>query len=572
MQAPAAISVVRGNDMVCEFANLPFQQLVGNDRLLIGKPLLEAIPDLDANLNDILKRAYQGDRFVGREYPITLDWDNNNQPYRKFMNFVYEPLRQADGTVDGVVSFAYDVTEQVEARRTVEERESQLRTALAEAEAAQRRLAFLAQASAELNLAFDYETALRRVARLAVPTLADCCLFDVIAEDGTTKRVAWAHGDPAQQERFDQSTQFAPPLTAINNPIARTLASGTTELKSGITDVWLQQIAVSPQHFQYMRSLRFHSMLNVPVISRGRMIGALTFCLIDPERQYSEVDRELAEELARRAALTIENARLYAAEQQARAEAEAAVRTRDEFLSVASHELKTPITSVRGYAQLLLNQLAKGRQPEPQRVERSLNTITQQADKLARFIDQMLDVSRIASNRLVLQRERMDVGQLVAEIVNTVQQTTRTHELQVHIDGDTHADVDPLRLEQVITNLVTNAIKYSPEGGPITISVRRETSSSILIVVADNGIGIPVEHRPHIFERFYQAHGRGHFGGMGLGLSISQHIVLLHGGRLHAEFPDAGGTRMVIVLPVDKNELIDAQSQLDSWQIASKHN
>ncbi len=569
MQAPAAISVVRGPDMNYELANPSFQQLVGSNRPLVGKPLLEAMPDVDGGLHDILKRAYMGERFVGHEYPITLDWDYNNQPYQKFMNFVYEPLRQDDGTIDGVISFAYDVTDQVQARRTVEQREDQLRAALADAEAAQRRLAFLAAASAELNMVFDYETVLGRIAQLAVPTLADWCFFDVITDDGLTKRVAWAHVDPALQAQFDQVTQFAPPLTALNNPIARTLAHGTTEIKTGITDEWLQQIATSSQHYQYMRSLQFHTMLNVPVISRERMIGALTFCLIDPQRQYTAVDRELAEELARRAALTIENARLYAAEQQARAEAETAVRVRDEFLSVASHELKTPVTSMRGYASLLLNQLSKGREPDPQRLERALNTITQQSDKLTCFIDQLLDVSRIASNRLVLHREHTNVGHLVREIVNTLQQTTHQHELHIQIEGDTQAYVDPLRLEQVITNLVTNAIKYSPSGGPVKIDVQRNTLSTLRITVTDYGIGIPVEHRAHIFERFYQAHGQGYFGGMGLGLSISQHIVLLHGGRLEAEFPEAGGTRMVVVLPVDGNGLSDEQAEQTDWQIAN---
>lgn len=550
MQAPAAIAVLRGPDMVFELANAPYRHLIGVDRPLDGKSLLQAVPEFEPSHYQILQDVYaNGDRFVGHAFPVTLKWEGRDQPFEKYIDFVYEPLRDPDGRVNGIMAFGYEVTDQVVARRAIESNEARLRAALTEAQAARRRLQFLAEASAELNLVVDYETALRRVAQLAVPTLADSCLFDVLENDGIAKRIAWAHRDPARQALFDQVPQYAPPLTAQHNPIVRTLTRGTTELKIGVDDAWLQQIAISPEHFRYMRELGFHTMLNVPVISRGHMIGALTFCLIDRERQYTAADRELAEELARRAALTIENARLYAAEQRARAEAEAAVRVRDEFLSVAAHELKTPITSMRGYAQLLLGQLAKGRAPDSDRLERALDAINQQSDKLARFIDQLLDVSRIASGRLVLHRQPTNVGDVVRDIAATMQQTTHQHALRVHVSGDTRAFVDPLRLEQVITNLVTNAIKYSPEGGPVAIEVDRPDDATLRICVTDRGVGIPPEHRERIWERFYQAHGAGYFGGMGLGLSISQHIVQLHGGRLRAEFPPTGGTRMVITLP-----------------------
>jgi PAS domain S-box-containing protein len=698
MQAPAGIAMLRGPSMIFELANAPYRQLVGRTRPLDGKPLLEAIPELDPEIVAILQRVYAtGERFIGTEYPVVLDWDLHEQPYEKFITFVYEPIRTVQGQIEGILAFAYDVTEHVLARRRVEESETRLRAALAEAEAAQRRLAFLAEASATLTSLTDYRDMLQHVARLAVPTLADFCFFDLLHEDGALQRVAWAHGDPAQRAFMNQTSRYAPPSSDWPHPITAALTTGRTVVVDEVTDDWLRQIAVSPAHLQFLRALDFHAYIVVPVIARDHTIGALSFCLIDHTRQYAAADRELAEELARRAALAIENARLYEAEQRsrieaeqrlaeltaivdsipdavyvgtaesitrsnqqalemlgydspddlhhsigeladqiqvryastgkpvpvddqvfsralegeravnevlvrnrktgedrvvrsaaapirhdgqiigavaintditerkqaeveraqmlareqaARAEAEAAVQIRDEFLSVAAHELKTPVTSMRGYAQVLLRRLAKGQPLEPERVQRALDAIDQQSEKLTRFVDQLLDISRISAGRLTLNLQPTDLGRLAADVAADLQQTTQRHRFIVEVDHVGVAQVDPLRLEQVLTNLITNAVKYSPEGGPVMIRAARPSADLVQIVVTDQGIGIPPEHRPYIFDRFYQAHGSGYFGGLGLGLSISQQIVQLHGGRLEAEFPDDGGTRLVISLPV----------------------
>ncbi|MBV9791758.1 MAG: PAS domain-containing protein [Chloroflexi bacterium] len=676
-QIPAAICVLRGPHYVFELANQSYHQLVGADRPLEGHTLLEALPEVAPEIRTILHRVYTtGERFVGEEYPVNLDWDYNGRPYVKYLNFVYAPLRDTSAAVDGILAFAYDVTDQVLARQ---------------------RLALLAEVSATLTSLLDYETTLRSVAQLAVPALADFCFFDVVREGEIIERVAWAHNDPAQQAYFDQVWLYTPPETSANHPVARVISGGVTEFVPEVDDAWLQQIAISDEHLQFIRDLNFHAIMFVPVVARERKIGALTLALVNPYRHYTAADRELAEELARRAALAIENARLYAAEQRqradaerrlavlaavinsipdavyignaggitmcnqpalsmlgfdsldelnhdvsflaeqlhnrdaftgqrlsveeeafstalrgqpkvnevivrhrqtgedrivrsaaapirhngqilgavavnsditerrqeeierlhllereraARAEAEAAVRMRDEFLSVAAHELKTPVTSMRGYAQLLGRQIGPGRTPSPERVQRSVDAIVQQSDKLARFIDQLLDVSRIAAGRLSLNPQPTDMGQLVREIVESMQAMTTQHVLELVVTGDTQTHVDALRFEQVMTNLITNAIKYSPYGGPVWIDVERRNRTTIRISVTDRGIGIPAEHRGRIFERFYQAHGSGYFGGMGLGLSISKAIVEAHGGQLEAEFPDEGGTRLVILLPV----------------------
>lgn len=701
MQAPLPICVLRGPDLVFELVNSPFQQLVGRGRPLLGRPLLVAMPELDTDLIEILRSVYAtGERFTAQEYPVLLDWDTNGRLYEKFITFIYEPVRNDQGQFDSIIAFAYEVTEHVLARQRLEQSEHYLRVSLTEAEATRQRVAFLAEASATLVSLTNQTAMLQSVAQIAVPTLADFCLFDVLREDGHLQRVAWAHPETIEATFFEQSTRYVPNINHGAHPIVRALATGESTLVSHITDEWRQQAATSPAHLEFMRALNFHSLLTVPLIAHEHRIGALTFCLIDPQRHYSSVDRELADELARRTALAIENVRLYEAEQRmrveaeqrlaeltaiiesmpdavyigtaagitrsnsqalqmlgfdsladlrrnvdvladaiqvrdartgelipvheqvfsralegqqainevivrdvktgedrvlrsaaapihyngqiigavaintditqhkaaeveranllareqaARSEAEEAVRVRDEFLSVAAHELRTPVTGMRGFAQMLLRRLGKGQTLDPERVQRALDVIDQQSDKLAKFIDQLMDISRISAGRLTLNCQPTELAQVVTDVAANLQTITQQHTFVVTTEQVGLINCDPLRLEQVLTNLITNAVKYSPDGGPITIDLRRSTADLIQISVADRGIGIPPEHRPHIFDRFYQAHGAGNFGGMGLGLSISRHIVQLHGGTLTAEFPAEGGTRLVISLPIGPN-------------------
>ena len=233
------------------------------------------------------------------------------------------------------------------------------------------------------------------------------------------------------------------------------------------------------------------------------------------------------------------------------AERRRAEALRDEFLSIAAHELKTPLTSLRGFAQLLMRQLDKDEVPDPMRLRQGLSAIDQQSAKLARLVSQLLDVSRIDAGRLELDRKVADVVGVVEDVVTTARVNTFRHEFTVRAPSGALALVDPLRLEQVVRNLVDNAIRYSPDGGPITIEVEKTREAGVVtIAVGDRGLGVPREHRGRIFDRFHQAHPERAMGGMGLGLYISRQIVELHGGRIEAEYPEQGGTRMVVTLPI----------------------
>jgi len=281
-------------------------------------------------------------------------------------------------------------------------------------------------------------------------------------------------------------------------------------------------------------------------------LGVITFAAAESARRFEAADLALAEEVARRCALAVDNARLYQSERAAREEAEQATRLRDEFLSIASHELRTPVTSLRGYAQLVLRRLSRTELPDRAELSRALEIIDQQADRLARLVTQLLDLSRLEAGRLTLDRAEADIAALAQQVVDGARATTDRHQFVVRADGPVRAEVDPLRLEQVLINLVDNAVRYSPDGGEIEVEIgsNGRESPAVRIAVRDHGVGIAPEHLPYVFDRYYQAHQLGRFGGMGLGLHIAKQIVEQHGGRIEAERPPDGGSRFVVTLPL----------------------
>ncbi len=235
-------------------------------------------------------------------------------------------------------------------------------------------------------------------------------------------------------------------------------------------------------------------------------------------------------------------------------QAQDAIRAREEFVSVAAHELKTPLTSLRGYSDLALRRLRRGDGLTPEQVQRTLEIVSKQADKQTRLVNQLLDLSRIESHRLRLDCAPTDLTRLVAEAVEAVQSTTTEHRLVLQAPGPVEVVLDPLRVEQVLVNLLTNAVKYSPDGGQIDVLVTDPRSGAVEVAVRDRGLGIPPDRREHIFERFYRAHSDGSASGLGLGLFVSRQIVELHDGELRAEFPADGGTRFVMRLPASAPE------------------
>jgi PAS domain S-box-containing protein/excisionase family DNA binding protein len=265
----------------------------------------------------------------------------------------------------------------------------------------------------------------------------------------------------------------------------------------------------------------------------GRLVGASAIARDITERRQLERQRE----------------ELLDRERQARAASEAAVRARDEFLSIASHELRNPLATVKGHCQLVLRRLDRDGRLDAKRATEALRAIACQSDKLNRLIDQLLNVSRLETGKLQLERQTVDVVAVVEQVVSNARARGDDHAISVAAPGSIEIEVDPLRLEQVLTNLLDNAIKYSPKDGGI--EVRVQSAEDVLeIAVRDHGPGVPLEKRSLIFERFYQAHGNGHKSGLGLGLYVSRQIVELHGGEITAEFPSDGGSRFIVRLPL----------------------
>jgi PAS domain S-box-containing protein len=416
-----------------------------------------------------------------------------------------ELIRDARGHPLKLVGTVLDVTER---KRAEAERVqlSAMQAARSEAEAARQRVAFLADASRVLASSLDLDATLQNVVAVAVPALADRCVLHMLREDGDLSRA-----DETRQPA--RSTSFEPDPDELQ----RVVASGEAHLTS--------------------------RMMLVPLLSRDRAYGVVSYLAGPGRAPYSETEMGLAEDLARRCDLAIDNARLHA-------EAQRATRLRDEFLSVAAHELKTPMTTLRGYAQWLLRPLKDGRTAEPVALERGLRAIDVQSAKLVDLTAQLLDISRIEAGKLQLQCREVNVSELVRSMVAAAQATTQKHTLTLDAPARVRAAVDPLRLEQVIGNLIDNAVKYSPDGGAIDVEVRPTGRGRLRISVRDRGLGIPVERRENLFDRFYQAHGEGHFGGLGLGLYISRQIVELHGGEISAEFPADGGSHFIVSLPI----------------------
>ncbi len=238
-----------------------------------------------------------------------------------------------------------------------------------------------------------------------------------------------------------------------------------------------------------------------------------------------------------------------AAERAARQEAEVAVRQRDEFLSIAAHELKTPLTSLSGQAQLALRQLRRAGPVDPDRIMRSIEVIAGQSNRLAMLLNQLLDVSRLEAGKLSLAKAPTDLTALVSGIISVIQPSTDRHLIQLTAPAEVQATLDPLRFEQVITNLLDNAIKYSPDGGEIEVTIDQSGPDRVELTIRDHGRGIPPEKQTRIFERFYQAHGDDHTSGLGLGLFVTRQIVELHGGQITLEHPADGGTRFIVCVP-----------------------
>ena len=419
--------------------------------------------------------------------------------------------------------------------------------ALATAAAAERRSRFLADAMATLTAgALEYDQTMQNIARLVIPDLADNCVVDMVMPDGTIRRVAEASVDPRKEELLHRLRKY-PVVAGRPSPVNRVLASGKTEFTPRFDGAALESVAWGNEEYAaIVRAIAPTSSVTVPLRSRGRVIGAITFGMAESGRAYRPEDIQLAEELADRAALVVDNASLYSQSQQA-------VRARDVFLAVASHELRTPITALD--LQLAnLERLLQRSRPEAlsyDNLQSRIRDLHRQVDRLTGLITRLLDVSRFVSGRLELEPEPFDMREVVLDAVTRFREQATAAGCELRLtDGIACVGAwDRLRTEQVLSNLLSNAVKFGA-GQPIGISLNC-TDTEVTLSVRDGGPGIPATEHERVFERFQQTEHNRTFGGLGLGLWISRQIITAMGGTIELKSEPGIGTEFTVTLPRD---------------------
>ena len=440
------------------------------------------------------------------------------------------PIRSEGGAIEGVVLVFRDVTE----KKRQEAREASLE-----------------EASRVLASSLDYEATLRKVADLAVPRFADWCGVDVVPEgESAPKRVAIAHVDPAKVTLATELQAKYPPSPGAKTGLYNVLRTGKAELYASIRDEELAAGASDEEHLRILRALQVRSALVVPLLVRGRAIGAVTLVYAESGRNYTEADLQFAEELAERSAVAIDNARLFASEQRARQSADVANRAKDEFLAVVSHELRTPLNAIMGWSKMMAS-----RDFDEARRARAVQTIERNAVAMAQLIEDLLDVSRIISGKMRLEVQEVELARITEAAVDSIRPAADAKGIQLNalLDSTIPPLVgDPARLQQVVWNLLSNAVKFTNKGGHVDV-VLLWADSRAEIRVTDTGKGIAPRFLPYVFDAFRQedASYTRTRGGIGLGLAITRQLVELHGGRIEARSEGEGrGASFTVSLPI----------------------
>ena len=441
---------------------------------------------------------------------------------REYALVSYYPVRDVDGNLLGVGSLVTDISER---KRS---------------EIGQRVLA-----AAGSILAASPDTAvLGDVVRTLFPDLADYGLVHLQDARGELQLLAAAHRE--QEFEAQLATWFDAERLAVSgeaHPITRVVAEGQT-LRDAPGLITAEAGAL-PEQLQPATSVI------APLLAHGRCLGALTVVSVEQGRQYIGEEVAVIEELARRCALLTAAAYSYQEVRQARAAAESAVEQRDRFISTAAHELKTPLAVLLGNAQLLLRRAEQDFSLDAVN-RRNLRIIVAQAQRLNRLIATLLDVSRLESGRLVSARVPVDLCRVASQLAEEHTPTLIRHVISVDLpDEPVLVAGDELRLEQVVQNLLHNAIKYSPRGGEVQIVVRRGENEGVLSV-SDQGIGIPEAELPRLFQRYFRASNAEarQIGGMGFGLFVVREIVESLGGTVEVQSVEGSGSTFTVRLPL----------------------
>lgn len=482
----------------------------------LGKRMREMIPDHDESWFDIYGRvAMTGEPVRFQNYAHAL--------YRHFDLYAF---RTGDPAARTVAVLFTDVTDRRRAEESVR---------------------FLADASASLAELVDYQSTLNRIANLAVAGFADWCVVDMIGEDGKRERLAVTAAESrGVRASRDEDLAFHP-NDGDAGLIPHVLMSGEPEFVEDLTAI--DPAVHGAERLERLKSLGIRSYLSVPLRSRGRVIGGMTFLGNSPRRRFGPQEMRTAQNLAERVTVAIENAQLYRTLQEQD-------RRKDEFLATLAHELRNPLAPVRNGLQILRVGGASG-----EKSDRALNMMERQIGHLSHLVDDLMDVARVSSGKVSLRKERVMLRSVVDAAIETSRQMIESagHGLQLRLPAEPLVlDADRTRLVQVLANLLNNAAKYTPHGGQIEVVAHRDDGAAI-IRVADTGVGIPLEMLPRVFEMFTQVGTslERSQGGLGIGLTLVKRLVEMHGGSVEADSPGIGrGSTFTVRLPLaaDANE------------------
>jgi PAS domain S-box-containing protein len=650
-EAPAIIFALRGPEHILTLANPRLYEAIGAGREVLGKPLRDALPELEEQgWRVLLDNVYRtGEPAVGHEVRVWV-YRHGGPPAECFFNFVYAPTRGPDGRVDGVFVHAVEVTELVRERQKAEEALALLDTLLTTApvglsfldrdlryvrvnqmladiigvplehilgqdvdevvpaltaqlapirrqvletgqpvlgqevmgttpatggevrhwlvnhspvrnragevilvagavlditerkraeHATEERFRLLLEGTL-LSQSLDVHTTLKSLASLVVSHLADYCMVDLLGEDGQLHRLALMAREPERQALIHRS-MTSPPHVGDGGLMLQSRADGTPLAVPEVTPAWLDSVARDPEHRALLEALSLKSVILMPLVARGRKLGIISFAWSRLRPTCTSTDLEVARGVADRAAMALDNARLYQ-------EAQEAIRVREDVVAIVSHDLRTPLNAISLSAATLLK-----REDVDERTLKTVRRILAAADRASRMIHDLLDFTQARTRGIPVHREPLDFHEHVRRVMAEVRLAWPERRITFHASGDGQGEWDGGRLAQVVTNLVGNALQHSPEGTPVRVSTRGE-DSSILLEVHNEGRPISPEALQGLFEPYRRGPEAGtRQGSLGLGLFITRQIVLGHGGTLDVHSSEEEGTTFSVRLPRHPN-------------------
>ncbi|MFL5480997.1 MAG: PAS domain S-box protein [Gemmatimonadaceae bacterium] len=494
-------------------------------------------------INAALEKLTYPDEFVAKvielyKHPDEASYDVLELKDGRTFERYSQPQRINDVPVGRVWSFR-DVTARRQAERQAHELARE-QAARAEAENSQRRATLLAEASRVLSASFDYQTTLAALVRLAVPAMADYCALDIVEAEDRFERIGEAHADPTKSQLLREVATFPRNALTHHHPLIRVMTTGEPVLEREVTPAFIRLSFAEEGQRKVVDALGPRSLICVPIASSGKPLGALTLVTSDTSgRRFSVADLSLAADLARRAAIVVDHARLFH-------EAQQATRARDDVLAVVAHDLRNPLNTVSMAVSLMLESTPLDRVQERRQVE----IVRRAADRMNRMIQDLLDVKRMETGRLAIDAKAESPLGLINDTIDMLRPLASgsTIRLEANIEESLpHVLADSARIQQVLSNLVGNAVKFTPRNGRISITAEHITGE-VRFGVIDTGAGIPAEQLPHIFGRFWQASDTDRRG-IGLGLAIAKGIVEAHRGKIWVESHVGLGSTFYFTLP-----------------------